>query len=60
MKNKANSTDAVMPPEGNNRILMRDGTTTYILNLHFRTDATDSLEDKVKKMIRKDVSAGNF
>ena len=60
MKNKANFTDAVTTPEGNSRILMRDGTTTYILNLHFRTDAADSLEDKVKKMIRKDVAAGNF
>ena len=60
MKNKANSTDAVTTPEDTNRILMRNGTTTYILNLHFRTDAADSLEDKVKKMIRKDVAAGNF
>ena len=60
MKNKTNSTDAVTTPEGNNRILMQDGGTTYILNLHFRSDAADSLEDKVRKMIRKDVAAGNF
>ena len=60
MNNEKNPTDAMMTPGETNRIVMQDGGTTYILNLHFRTDAADSLEDKVKKMIRKDVATGNF
>lgn len=53
MKNNINSSDVTMTPESSKAIVMQDGKTTYILNLYFRTDTADSLEDKVKRLIRK-------
>ena len=39
---------------------MRVGKTTYIVGVHFSQDSKDTLEDKLKRLMREDVKAGNF
>ena len=41
-------------------LVMKGGRTTFIIGLHFSEDSSDTLEDKVKKLIRRDVENGNF
>lgn len=41
-------------------ITMKIGNTTFVVGLHFSDTSSETLEDKVKRMIRKDVSNGNF
>lgn len=41
-------------------LVMREGKTTFIIGLHFSKDSTDTLEDKVKKLIKRDVENDNF
>ena len=36
------------------------GRTTFLVKLHFKEDGTETLKDKVKSLIRKDVENGNF
>ena len=59
MENNFNSGSSIMP-ENETTLTMRAGNTTYILSLHFKSDAAMSIEDKMRKMIRKDVETGNF
>lgn len=46
-------------PESSGFIMRGDGTT-FIIGLHFSETSKDTLEDKVKKLIRKDVESDNF
>ena len=36
------------------------GRTTFLIGLHFAEKGKESLDDKVKRMIRKDVQDENF
>ena len=42
------------------RLTMMSGNKTFIIGLHFSETGKDTLEDKVKKLIKKDVEDGNF
>jgi len=39
---------------------MRMGSTTYIIGVHFSAENKDTLEDKMKRLMRDDVKADNF
>jgi hypothetical protein len=39
---------------------MRMGSTTYIIGVHFSTESKNTLEDKMKRLMRDDVKADNF
>ena len=39
---------------------MQLGRTTFLISLHFAEKGKESLDDKVKRMIRKDVQDENF
>lgn len=39
---------------------MRMGSTTYIIGVHFSAESKDTLEDKMKRLMRDDVKADNF
>ena len=39
---------------------MQLGRTTFLIGLHFAEKGMESLDDKVKRMIRKDVQDENF
>ena len=41
-------------------LIVKSGGTTFVIGLHFSETSNDTLEDKVKKLIRKDVESGNF
>ena len=41
-------------------LIMKSGGTTFVIGLHFSETSKDTLEDKVKKLIKKDVENGNF
>ena len=41
-------------------LVMKSGNKTFIIDLHFSESSKDTLEDKVKKLIKKDVEDGNF
>jgi hypothetical protein len=37
-------------------LIMSSGNTIYLIGLHYKEDAKETLEDKVKKLIRKDIN----
>ena len=39
---------------------LREGNTTFLIGLHFSENTRETLGDKIKKLIRKDVQDGNF
>ena len=39
---------------------MKSGNTTFLVGLHFNEASKETLDDKLKKLIRKDVEADNF
>lgn len=42
------------------RLTMKRGKTTFLIGLNFADKGKETLEDKVKRMISKDVQDGNF
>ena len=46
------------PPTGS--FNMRVGNTTYVVGVHFSKESKDTLEDKMKRLMRDDVKAANF
>ena len=42
------------------RLLMKNGNKTFVIGLHFSETSKDTFEDKVRKLIKKDVEDGNF
>jgi len=42
------------------QLMMTTGRTTFLISLHYAKDGTETLDDKVKRLISKDVQAGNF
>ena len=41
-------------------LIMQSNGTTFLIGLHFSETSKETLEDKIKKLIRKDVENGNF
>ena len=39
---------------------LREGNTTFLIGLHFSENTRETLGDKIKQLIRKDVQDGNF
>lgn len=39
---------------------MRMDNTTYVIGVHFSKTSKETLEDKVKRLIQRDVKDGNF
>ena len=39
---------------------MRMGNTTYVLGVHFSQTSKDTLDDKMKRLMRDDVKTDNF
>lgn len=39
---------------------MQMDNTTYVIGLHFSKTSRETLEDKVKRLIQRDVKDGNF
>lgn len=39
---------------------MRMGNTTYVIGVHFSQTSKDTLEDKMKRLMRDDVRTDNF
>ncbi|RGU19221.1 hypothetical protein DWW89_16095 [Agathobacter rectalis] len=39
---------------------MRMGNTTYVIGVHFSKESKDTLEDKMKRLMRDDVRTDNF
>ncbi len=46
------------PPAGS--FNMRMGNTTYVIGVHFNKESKDTLEDKMKRLIRNDMKTDNF
>lgn len=36
------------------------GSTTYMVKSYFLENATETMEDKIKRMMRRDIENGNF
>ena len=41
-------------------LIVNNGGTTFLIGLHFSETSKDTLPDKVKKLIRKDIESGKF
>lgn len=41
-------------------ISMRLGRTDFLIDLHFAEDGNESLDDKIKRLIKKDIQDENF
>jgi uncharacterized protein YaaQ len=39
---------------------MRRGNTTFLIGIHFDKTRKETLDDKIRKMIRRDIENGNF
>ena len=39
---------------------MRMDNTTYVIGIHFSKTSKETLDDKVKRLIQRDVKDGNF
>ena len=39
---------------------MKLGKTTYVVGVHFSQTAKDTLEDKIKRLMKDDVKSSNF
>ena len=47
---------AVTMKDGQPMLTMKKGKTTFMIGLHFNEKGKDTLDDKIKKMIRKEAS----
>lgn len=58
------STDMTKTTQVNNKqdgsFSMQMDNTTYVIGLHFSKASRETLEDKVKRLIQRDVKDGNF
>lgn len=52
----------ITAPEAQNSgtFTMQVGNTTFLVGLHFSGTSKETLEDKMKKLIERDVKTGNF
>ena len=42
------------------QLTLKSGRTTFLIGIHFPEKGKETLDDKVKRLISKDVEAGNF
>ena len=58
------SNDTTKTTQTNNKqddsFSMQMDNTTYVIGLHFSKTSRETLEDKVKRLIQRDVKDGNF
>ena len=56
------NTMAVKAPKANpaGTFNMRMGNTTYVIGVHFSQTSKDTLDDKMKRLMRDDVKTDNF
>lgn len=56
--------DTIKSTQTNNKqdgsFSMQMDNTTYIIGVHFSKTSRETLEDKVKRLIQRDVKDGNF
>ena len=56
--------DTIKSTQTNNKqdgsFSMQMDNTTYVIGLHFSKTSKETLEDKVKRLIQRDVKDGNF
>lgn len=50
----------IEPKTQSRGLALRLGNTTYELDLHFSETSKLTLEDKIKKLIRRDIKNGEF
>ena len=41
-------------------LTMKIGNTTLLIGIHFNQDSKETMEDKIRKLIRRDIETGNF
>ena len=41
-------------------LIMQSNGTTFLIGMHFSETSKETFEDKIKKLIRKDVENGDF
>ena len=41
-------------------LTMKIGNTTFLIGIHFNQDSKETMEDKIRKLIRRDIETGNF
>ena len=41
-------------------LILNSGGTTFLIGLHFSEASKDTMADKVKKLVRKNVESGDF
>ena len=51
---------ASLTEPGDSGFIIKSGSTTFLVGLHFSETSKDTLADKVKKLAKKDVEDGNF
>lgn len=56
--NDAEETNTVSP--GTSMLRMKSGNTTFLIGIHFSKTSNQTLDDKLRKMIIRDVEDGNF
>jgi len=56
----AQNTDKVSKEHPAGTFNMRLGNTTYVINVHFSKTSKETLEDKMKRLMRDDVKSANF
>lgn len=48
--------NAVIMKDGQPRLTMMIGKTTFLIGMHFNEKSKDTLDDKIKKIIRKEAA----
>lgn len=41
-------------------LTIRSGNTTLLIGIHFSKDSKETMEDKIRKLIKRDIETGNF
>ena len=41
-------------------LTIRSGNMTFLVGIHFNKDSKETMEDKIRRMIRRDIETGNF
>lgn len=54
------ATGSSLAEPGFSGFTMKSGNTTFLVGLHFSEVSKETLDDKLKRLIRKDVEADNF
>ena len=46
--------------EPESRIKTTIGDITYLVSVHFNEDGTETMAEKIDRMVRRDIQSGNF